>query len=321
MRAPTLAAALAIACWLGLTPALAATFVLDDGSRVAGTIVQATRNTVTIRPAVGGLRQIPVGRLERVEVTTADGQTLLGRYRGWADGRSMIAVGAEMLSLENDRVVERRPLTTPAIAAASMPDAPDAAASVPDAPDAAVPVARAAAPRPPDPAAGSGGPAAGAPSDDTAAAPAAPRRAVSAVVGPLPPPDPQGRSAPEPSAGTAMAALPGGDLPVVSVKTSPEEITGASGTITFDVQLSRPLDDLLVVIYSTVDGTARAGADYQPLQGILTLPAGVTSAAIQTTLIDHPEAGGKDFQLFLASNPDMVTVAEPWTQITIQNDD
>jgi len=312
MRTPPLVA-VAIACWLGLTPALGATFVLDDGSAITGTIVQATRNTVTIRPAIGGLRQIPVGRLERVEVTTADGQTLLGRYRGWVDGRSMIAVGAEMLSLENDRVVERRPLTTPAIAAVSTPDAPDAA----------VPVARAAVPRPPDPIAGGGGPAASAPSEGAAAVAAAPRRAVGAVVGPLPPhPDPQAWPAPAPAAGAAMAALPAGDLPVVSVKTSPEEITGGSGAITFTVELSRPLDDLLVVIYSTVDGTAQAGADYQPLQGILTLPAGVTSAAIQTTLIDHPEAGGgKDFQLFLASNPDLVTIAEPWTKITIQDDD
>ena len=119
MRARPLAAALTVVCWLGLTPALGATFVLDDGSTIAGTIVQATRNTVTIRPDVGGVRQVPVGRLERVEVTTADGHKLLGSYRGWSDGRSLIAVGAEMLSLENDRVVERGPLTTPAFAAAS----------------------------------------------------------------------------------------------------------------------------------------------------------------------------------------------------------
>ena len=313
MRAAPLAAALAIACWLGLTPALGATFVLDDGSRVAGTIVQATRNTVTIRPAIGGLRQVPVGRLERVDVTTADGQTLLGRYRGWVDGRSMIAVGAEMLSLENDRVVERRPLTTPAMAAASAPDAPAA-------PSPTAAVARAAAASSPEPPASSGGPAASTPRDGAAAGPR--RDAVSAVVGPLPPhPDPRAWSGPEPAAGAAMAAVPGGDLPVVSVRTSPDEITGGSGAITFTVELSQPLDDLLVVIYSTLDGTARAGADYQPLQGILTLPAGVTSAAIQTTLIDHPEAGGKDFQLFLASNPDLVTIAEPWTKITIQDDD
>jgi RNase P/RNase MRP subunit p29 len=308
VRAPPLAATLAIACWLGLTPALGATFVLDDGSTIAGTIVQATRNTVTIRPNVGGLRQVPIGRLEQVEVTTADGQKLLGRYRGWIDGRSLIAVGGEMLSLENDRVVERRPLTTPAFAAASTPDAPDAA----------VPVARAAAPGSPDPVAESGGPAAGASSDSAAG----PRRAASAVVGPMPPhPDPRTWAAPAPAAGAAMAALPAGDLPVVSVTTSPEEITGASGAITFTVELSRPLDDLLVVIYSTVDGTARAGTDYQPLHGILTLPAGVTSATIQTTLVDHPEAGGKDFQLFLASNPDLVTIAEPWTKISIRDDE
>ena len=46
------------------------------------------------------MRQLPVARLERVEVTTADGQRLRGRYRGWQDGRSGIVVGAEVLWLE-----------------------------------------------------------------------------------------------------------------------------------------------------------------------------------------------------------------------------
>ena len=283
MRAAGLAAALAIASWLGLTPAQGATFILDDGSTIAGSIVQATRNTLTIRPALGGLRQIPLGRLERVEITTADGQTLRGRYRGWAGGRSLIEVGAELLALENDRVVERRSLATGALAAAPTPQPPAAG----------------------------GAPAADAASDVVAALA---REAASTVDAPLP-------SRPAPAAGPAMAAMPAGDLPVVSVKTSPDEITGSSGAITFTVELSRPLDDLLVVIYSTVDGTARAGSDYEPRQGILTLPAGVTSAAIQTPLIDDAKGGGnKDFQLFLASNPDLVTIPEPWTKITIHDD-
>jgi hypothetical protein len=118
------------------------------------------------------------------------------------------------------------------------------------------------------------------------------------------------------------AALPAGDLPVVSIRTSPDQISEKSGTIAFTVALSRPIDDLLVVIYSTVDGAARAGADYEPLQGILTLPAGVTSSEIRTTVLDDGEReGDEDFQLFLASNPDLASIAEQWTKVTIHDDD
>ncbi len=59
-------------------------------------------------------------------------------------------------------------------------------------------------------------------------------------------------------------ALPPGDLPVLSVTAAPEEVGERSGEIVFTIELSRPLDDLLVVIYSSVDGAARSGADYEP---------------------------------------------------------
>jgi Calx-beta domain len=90
----------------------------------------------------------------------------------------------------------------------------------------------------------------------------------------------------------------------------------------FTIELSRPVDDLLVVIYSTVDGIARSGVDYEPLQGILTLPAGVTSQEVRTKVIDDADVeGDKDFQLFLATNPDLTRVAEQWTRVTIRDDD
>jgi hypothetical protein len=398
MRAPGLVAALALAGWLGLPPAFGATFVLDDGSTIVGTIVQATRNTLTLRPEIGGLRQLPVGRLERVEVTTAGGQTLVGRYRDWDDGRSLIEVGTDLVTLENDRVVARQPLTTRALAAAPVPQAPAVASSaappaakrlpmedrlaapsgsaasasagampaapptvahlpVEDPPGApsgsaakaspgtipAAPPTAARLPMPDPPPALSGSaakastgriaaasPTAARPVPDAPAAPGGsvsedaatpPRRAQSEVIAPLPPrPDPE--PTPEPAAGPYLAALPAGDLPVLSLKTSPEDVSEKSGTIALTVELSRPLEDLLVVIYSTVDGTARSDADYQPLQGILTLPAGVTSGVLRTAVMDDPEPeGDEDFQVFLASNPDLATLAEEWTKITIRDDD
>jgi hypothetical protein len=306
MRRTGCAAALAVASWLWLAPALAADVVLDDGSTIAGRIVHGTRNTITIRPVLGGLRQVPIGRIERIEVTGADGRTrLVGRYRGWADGRSVVEVGTELLWLEDDRVVARQPLTTRALATAPAAN-PDGAVAE------RVP---AASPR----------------ADSGASAAAEPAWRAAAVTAPLPPPlaaEARAARAPEPAAGPAtatgpaMAALPAGDLPVVSIRTSPDDVNEKSGTLAFTVELSRPADDLLVVIYSTVDGAARSGADYEPLQGILTMPAGVTSSEIRTRIIDDGDReGDEEFQLFLASNPDLATIVEPWTKITIHDDD
>ena len=316
-------AALGVAGWLTLGCAAAATFVLDDGSRIVGTIVHATRNTVTIHPATGGLRQVPVRQLERVEVSAADGQMLRGRYRSWSNGRSAVEVGDELLWLENDQVVAREPVTTRALAAVP----PDRVGEAPTAAPASIP---AASPRVPT------APAATAAPDEPAVAAAAPRRPSTAVIAPLPPP-PAARSqataavdprppasvGPAPAAGPAMAAtVPARDLPVVTVRARPADIDEKSGTVAFTVELSRPADDLLVVIYSSVDGKARAGADYEPLAGILTLPAGATRSEISTKVIDDGEPeGDEEFQLFLASNPELATIAQQWTKITIHDDD
>ncbi len=139
------------------------------------------------------------------------------------------------------------------------------------------------------------------------------------------PPAPAAPAAAAPAAGpqpaAASGALPARDLPVVTVKTRPDDVTGKSGEIVFTVELSRPIDDLLVLIYSTVDGGAHAGTDYTALQGILTLPAGAVRSEIRTAVAAGDHGGDKDFSLFVAANPDLATVAQPWTEVTIHADD
>ena len=314
MRGLGLAAALAFASWLSVASALAATFLLEGGETVEGAIIAATRNTVTIRPAQGGMRQIPVGRLERLEITTADGQRLRGRYHGWLDGRAGIEVGSEVLWLESDRVVARAPLATRALAHGGPPaPAEPATAATGTEPASASPAA--------EPASAPTEPASESAATDPASAPAPARpaeRGVASVIGPMPP----DTAVPEPSAGPEAAALPSRELPALSITTAPDEVTRKSGEIVFTLELSRPIDDLLVVIYSTVDGTARAGVDYQAAQGILTLPAGATRAQFRTIVLDDDEADGdKDFQLFVATNPELTEVAQQWLQVTIRDDD
>jgi hypothetical protein len=279
------------------TPALATTFLLESGETIEGVIVAATRNAVTIRPKLGGMRQIPVGRLKQLETTTADGRRLRGRYHGWVDGRGGIEVGSEVLWLENDRVVARTPLAGPMVAQERPPEAVVPAITPPASRSASTAQA-------PPPAAAD----AVKPSEFPAAA----------LLVPLPPSEPP----PEPAAGPETVALPPKDLPIVSVKATPDEVTEGSGEVVFTIEVSRPLADLLVVIYSTVDGEARSGADYAPLQGILTLAAGVTSQQIRTAVIDDAEAeGDEEFQLFVATNPDLTEIAEQWTRVTIHDDD
>ncbi|HSA81573.1 MAG TPA: Calx-beta domain-containing protein [Geminicoccaceae bacterium] len=342
MRGLRLAAALVFASGLSAAPAPAATFLLESGETVEGAIIAATRNTVTIRSARGGMRQIPVGRLERLEIKTADGQRLRGNYHGWLDGRAGIEVGSEVLWLENDRVVARAPLATPALTRGAPPAPAEpaiaAAETAPTTAPAAEPGSETAGTEPasgsaetePTTAAAETEPpstsAAAEPESESAgsepASPPAPAwpadRGVASVIAPMPP----GAPLLEPSAGPETAALPARDLPAVSVTTAPDEVTEKSGEIVFTLELSRPIDDLLVVIYSTVDGAARAGADYQASHGILTLPAGATREQFRTTVIDDSEAeNDEEFQLFVATNPELTEVAQQWLEITIRDDD
>jgi len=60
-------------------------------------------------------------------------------------------------------------------------------------------------------------------------------------------------------------------------------VEGLSGKtrLIFAVTLSGLADGHVDVRYATVDGTARAGADYSPVSGTLTIPAGSTTAIIK----------------------------------------
>jgi Calx-beta domain len=333
MRGLVLAAALICAGWLSVTPAPAVTLRLDSGETFEGAIIHATRNTLTIRPAIGGIRQIPVGRLEQVQATTADGQTLRGRYHGWAHGRAGIEVGSEVLWLENDRVVARTSLAPPVLAEGGPP-APAEPMSTPavEVParepaetwsaseSVATEPASVVAETEPASAYAAIEPAIASAVTEPASPPAPARpddRTAASVVAPMP-----AMPVPEPAAGAETVALPQPELPAVRVTVAPDEVTEKSGEIVFTLELSRPIDDLLVVIYSTVDGAAHAGADYQASQGIVSLLPGATREQLRTTVLDDGEAeGDEEFQLFVATNPDLTEVAQQWLRVTIHDDD
>ena len=59
-----------------------------------------------------------------------------------------------------------------------------------------------------------------------------------------------------------------------------------AGQMVFTVSLSEPAAQDVFVNYTTVDGTATAGADYGAVSGTLTIPAGSTTATITVPIYD-----------------------------------
>ncbi|MET0555384.1 MAG: Calx-beta domain-containing protein [Vicinamibacteria bacterium] len=72
------------------------------------------------------------------------------------------------------------------------------------------------------------------------------------------------------------------DLPSVSVQDV--VVSEGAGVASFALTVTDPNDGPVVVHYETVDGTARAGSDYQHVTGDLVIPAGATSAVLQVPL-------------------------------------
>ena len=73
--------------------------------------------------------------------------------------------------------------------------------------------------------------------------------------------------------------------------------------IVFRIELSRPAEQPVRLIYGTVDGTAKAGKDYEAQQGVVTLTPGTRSADVRVPLLEHSHPGNAGFELFLIADP------------------
>jgi hypothetical protein len=144
---------------------------------------------------------------------------------------------------------------------------------------------------------------------ETAAAPAAARTiGVTAVAA----------NAEMPIAEVAPAPKVESDSQTVALKASVDPAEAGASRVVFRIELSRIAEQTVVLIYGTVDGTARAGTDYEPQQGVLTLAPGTTRTQVRVPLIDHgrPRDDAR-FELFLTADPKVVRIAEPRIAATI----
>ncbi|MBS9477709.1 Calx-beta domain-containing protein [Ancylobacter radicis] len=122
--------------------------------------------------------------------------------------------------------------------------------------------------------------------------------------------------------GLIEAADAGGSLPTLRVADA-QLTEGQSGTsvMSFTVTLSQAAAGVVSVDYSTLNGTALAGSDYQAAIGRLTFQPGETTKTVQVTINgDATFELNEAFDLVLSS-PSGATLADERATGTIVNDD
>jgi RNase P/RNase MRP subunit p29 len=267
LRAWTLA--ILVVAWTGASITVRSdTIVSKSGEVVEGSVVQATRNTLVVRRAVGGMHQMPLRDIEEVRIDRAQGEQISGQLLSWADGVYQIRSGGEVVRISEGRILSRAPLE----AERSPTPSPQAR---------------------------------GARTVDTAAAAAAAQRIVATPIAAT------GDIAAVPTAQTIGARTAESDSQTVVLKASVDPAKPGTAGVVFTIELSRPAQQPIVLIYGTVDGTARAGTDYEPQQGVITLAPGTRSTQVRVPLIDHQRSRDESrFELFLAADPSVVKVVD-----------
>ncbi len=159
--------------------------------------------------------------------------------------------------------------------------------------------------------------------DDAGATPAL----KSAVLEKTPPKPPSVESALEPDdrleVTTSLGAVDGeNQFDLVEIKATADAALEEARELVFEISSSKPWPDDIIVIYTTLDGTAEAGIDFESTKGIVRLPAGTTSIQLTIPLIDDDEAeDDESLTLFLSSALDVATIPKRNVIATIRDSD
>ena len=320
--------------WSAAPAAVAAdTILLQSGESIEGSVVDATRNTVVIRRVIGGMRQMRLRDIEKVRIDLGEGKSITGNFLSWVEDVYRIRVGDEVVSIRAGLILNRAPYEEadgqppPALTARRQQErtveakpapaafAPEVTAgnSVAGNTTAEGPAAKGQAventvPRSP--------PAASSTAENTARQGAAPAKGTA-----------DNRSVAKSTAGNGSVAnrtagrQAGSDPEAVAVKASADPVEAGATDLVFRIELSRPAEQTVVLIYGTVDGTAKAGQDYEPQQGIVTLAPGSQKADVRVPLIEQqPRRGDTRFELVLTSDPKVAKIVDPRIIATISGD-
>jgi hypothetical protein len=334
------ALALLVMIWTGASADLRAdTIVLKSGEVLEGSIIDATRNTVIVQRTIGGMRQMPIRDIEEVRIEIAQGQRISGQLLSWADGVYQVRWGGQVVRISEGDILSReageeatgqpqrslppRPVGPQTVRMATAPatSAPEETAAARAAPAGAEMAAQRPEGEEQSLAAGEDQ----GPASDEEPSPAMREEQSLAAVDENQSPgageDQSGATGEEqsPAAGEeqSLAAVgedqspPAGEEQSLAVKASVDPAEPGAGAMVFRIELSRPAERTVVLIYGTVEGTAKAGEDFEPQQGVVTLAPGIKSAEVHVPLIEQASSTGeKRFELFLTADPKVAEVVD-----------
>ncbi len=101
-----------------------------------------------------------------------------------------------------------------------------------------------------------------------------------------------------------------------------DEVSETENIMLFRLSLSEPAQKSIVIIYSILDGTAVADADYKHRQGVLVFAPGETQKALAIEIIDDDDVeDAETFQLFVTADPNAVVIDTRTVEASIQDND
>src|SRR5690606_14062158 len=119
-----------------------------------------------------------------------------------------------------------------------------------------------------------------------------------------------------------QASPAAGEATDLTVKASVGPPAPGERSMVFKIELSEPAAQSLVLICGTVDGTAKAGQDYEARQGMVTLAPGEQSAEVRVPLLaKEAQDGEKRFELVLMGDPKVAEVLDRRVIATIRDVD
>lgn len=292
-------ACLAFTLFVGTVPALAAVteyvvptgplITFQDGRSIEAHIMRMDQRDLIIQTGNGRSQTLLRSTVESVAFETVTGERIVGELVGWTPGVYQIATPDAAIKIYCAMPAASVPprlaiVPKPAVAKKSTSKTVEAVAGS----------------APLD--AGRGDPQA------IAAVTAAPRKTAiesSATNNVIDTPD--------------AAAVPETGL---SIQVSVEHSRENGPPVAFNIALSKPSDDPVVLIYATIDGTAVNGEDYEANRGVVLIKPGEQSARIEAAVIDDAEQEEQEhLQLFLTVDPTVAVVENGQIIATIDDDD
>lgn len=298
--------AVLVIAWLSAPGgAHADTIVLKSGEAIEGSIIDATRNTVIIRRAIGGMRQMRFRDIEEIRIDLEQGEEITGEILSWIDGVYQVRSGDEIMRIRDGSILSRAPAETVAAQPARTP---------PPRPEEAQPGDMAAAPAATEQTATEQATAEEAPQETAAEEVGAEATATEGAIA-------KQRVAAATTTGEIAAQEARREGQPVVVRASVDRADAGVPSMVFRIQLSRPAEQTVVLIYGTVNGTAKAGIDYEPQEGVVSLAPGARSAEVRVPLIEHPrQKGDTNFELFLTADPTVAKVVDHRVTAAIKGD-